>query len=158
MSLSSDLAALFQRDLTKLLQQLRACAEANVLWECPPGITNSCGNLILHLEGNLREYVGRLLGNVPYQRQRDEEFSRKDATLEAMAAGIEDLIRMVPSVIGQLSDVQLQAILPDNPLNAAISAQLFLIHLSGHLNYHLGQIDYLRRVLTREPAIPYAHL
>jgi Protein of unknown function (DUF664) len=158
MSIASDLAALFHRDLTRLLQQVHACAEQNILWECPPGIANSCGNLILHLEGNLREYVGRQFGNVPYRRMRDEEFARKDVPVAAMAAGIEDLIQMVPRVIGKLSEEELQAILPENPLNAPISAHQFLIHLNGHLNYHLGQIDYLRRLLTRGTAISYAAL
>jgi hypothetical protein len=158
MSTASELAALFERDLTRLLQQLHACASQNILWVCPPGIANSCGNLVLHLEGNLREYVGRQLGNVPYCRARDEEFSRKDVPIARMAAGIEDIILMVPGVISRLSDEQLQAAVPENPLNAPISARQFLIHLNGHLNYHLGQIDYLRRLLTGGTAIEYAHL
>lgn len=158
MSIATDLAELFYRDLTRLLQQLHAFAEEDMLWECAPGIVNSAGNLMLHLEGNLREYVCRLLGGVPYLRARDEEFTRKGISIPAMAARIEDIRRLVPRVIRQLSDGQLLAAFPENPLSSPLSTQRFLIHLSGHLNYHLGQIDYLRRLLTRGAAIEYASL
>ncbi len=62
MSISQDFAALFQRDLTRLHQQVLAFTEEKLLWECPPGIANCAGNLMLHLEGNLREFIGRMLG------------------------------------------------------------------------------------------------
>ena len=158
MSVAQDLAALFERDLTRLLQQLDAFAGKDVLWECPPGIANSSGNLILHLEGNLREYVCRLLGGLAYRRARDQEFSRKNVPVPELIAGIEEIRLLVPGIIGQLSDEQLQAVFPENPLGSPISVQRYLIHLHGHLNYHLGQIDYLRRFLTGDTAVAYATL
>jgi len=158
MSIAPDLAALFQRDLTRLLQQVQAFADDGVLWECPPGIANSCGNLILHLEGNLREYVGRVLGGVPYRRVREEEFTLKEVPIPVLIARIEDLISFVPSVVRQLSEDRLESVFPDSPMSSPISTRQFLIHLYGHLSYHLGQIDYLRRLLTRGAAIAYASL
>jgi hypothetical protein len=158
MSLADDLAALFYRDLTRVLQQVHAFGGQDVFWECAPGIANSSGNLVLHLEGNLREYVGRVLGNLPYRRVRDEEFGSRNVSLDAMIGRIEDVRRVVPEVIRQLSDVQLQSVFPGNPLGSAMSTQQFLIHLSGHLQYHLGQIDYQRRVLTGGGTIAYAGL
>jgi hypothetical protein len=158
MSIATELAALFQRDLTRLRQQLDAFAGQDLLWDCAPGIVNSSGNLMLHLEGNLREYVCRLLGKIPYQRTRDQEFSQKGISHDALAARIEELKKLVPGVIEKLTDVQLQAIFPENPLGTPLSTQQFLMSLYGHLNYHLGQIDYQRRVLTRDPAVNYATL
>lgn len=77
MSIAIELAALVRRDLTRLLQQLQAFPNEAALWQTVPGISNSAGNLVLHLDGNLREYVGRQLGGLPYQRQRNLEFSLK---------------------------------------------------------------------------------
>jgi hypothetical protein len=158
MSIGNDLAELFHRDLTRLLQQLHAFADNDVLWERAPGIVNSGGNLVLHLEGNLREYVCRLLGGLPYQRVREEEFTVKVASIPLMVARIEEIRQLVPRIIGRLSDDQLQAVFPENPLGSPLSTQQFLIHLNGHLNYHLGQIDYLRRLLTRGGSVEYAAL
>ena len=66
MTMTGDLVPLFRRDLTRLGQQIEAFSNDDVLWQTPPQFTNPPGNLILHLDGNLREYVGRQLGNVPY--------------------------------------------------------------------------------------------
>jgi len=157
-AISDELAALFHRDLTRLAQQLPAFTGQDVLWQCAPGITNSAGNLCLHVEGNLREFVGRLIGGLSYHRTRDQEFAANGVPLAELAARVEDLRSMVPSVISQLSDAQMQARVPGDPLGSPVSTQQFLIHLHGHLNYHLGQIDYLRRMLTRGPAVEYAQL
>ena len=148
MAITEELAELFRRDLTKLLQQLRAFTDEDAIWQCPAGIPNSAGNLVLHLEGNLREYIGRLLGGIPYCRTRDLEFSAKGVPAVEMAARIEEVRGFVPRVIEGLSAAQLDARFPEDPLGEPLSTRQFLIHLYGHLNYHLGQINYLRRMLA----------
>ena len=78
MSVASSLAHLFARDLARLAQEVDAFPDDVFLWEVPAGITNPVGNLILHLEGNLREYIGRQLAGVPYLRDRPREFSLRE--------------------------------------------------------------------------------
>jgi hypothetical protein len=158
MGISSDLAPLFQRDLTRLVQQLQAFPSEDILWKSAPGISNTAGNLVLHLEGNLREYIGRQLGNLPYRRERDQEFARKEVPVADLISRTEDLGRIIPAVIAELSDHQLQATYPEKVLGRELSTQQFLIHLHGHFNYHLGQIDYLRRILTEGATVQYAGL
>jgi hypothetical protein len=158
MTIADELAALFRRDLTRLAQQLPAFTDHSAVWQCVPGIGNSSRNLILHLEGNLREYVGRILGSYPYRRARDEEFAAFGIPLAELATRIEDIRRLVPAVIGRMSDAQMEATFPDDPLGSPISTRQFLVSLHGHLNYHLGQIDYLRRILTHGSAIEYTQL
>jgi hypothetical protein len=158
MSFGTELAALFQRDLTRLLQQLETFRGTSTLWQVIPGIENSAGNLTLHLEGNLREYIGRQLGGISYQRQRDLEFSNKGISAEELIARIEDVLVKIPPTLASLTDAQLEAIYPENVLKKELTTRQYLIHTNGHLNYHLGQIDYLRRVLTAGSAVPYATL
>ena len=77
MNVSSELAAIFKRDLGRLRQEIEGFPEGDAIWQVAAGMNNSPGNLVLHLEGNLREYIGRQLGGVAYQRTRPKEFSEK---------------------------------------------------------------------------------
>ena len=146
MSTTSDLASLFSRDLTRLRKQIEAFPNDEALWQPLPGVINSAGNLALHIEGNLREYVGRRLGKLPYNRNRELEFSLRGMSRDEVGARIAEL-RSIPSVIQELSSEQLEMEYPEVVLEVATTTQEFLIHLYGHLNWHLGQIDYLRRIL-----------
>jgi hypothetical protein len=152
MTMTSDLAFLFRRDLQRLKQQVEAFPNDELLWQTLPGVTNAAGNLALHIEGNLREYVGRHLGKRPYRRNRELEFSAKGMSRHELGTRIEELGRSIPDVIEQLSSEQMDIEYPEIVLQAATSTKQFLIHLYGHLNWHLGQIDYLRRLLIGSEA------
>jgi hypothetical protein len=155
---SDELAALFARDLTRLTPELRAFPDTASLWRVAPGVTNAAGTLALHLEGNLREYVGRLLGGIAYQRDRPLEFSARDVEQDELVRRIEMVREMVPRVIDGQPAAAFDAVYPEPFDGAPIVTRQFLIHLLGHLNYHLGQIDYLRRCTTGDGAISLARL
>lgn len=158
MTMAEGLAALYSRDLTRLLQELRAFPNDDSLWRHAPGVKNSAGNLVLHLEGNLREYIGRQMGHVPYNRARDLEFSLTGASLEELVRRMEQVKELVVQVVSQLSDDELARVHPELVLEKNTTAHDLLVHLHGHLNYHLGQIDYLRRILTEGSAVAFAGL
>jgi DinB superfamily len=158
MTIAGGLAALFSRDLTRLIQELHAFPSDGVLWQRAPGVKNSAGNLVLHLEGNLREYIGRQLGQVAYSRVRDQEFSLAGVSRDDLIRRMEQVRELVATVVSRLSDDDLAAIYPERVLDTELSSLDFLIHLHGHLNFHLGQIDYLRRILTEGSAVAFAGL
>jgi len=158
MSFTTDLATLFRRDLTRLGHQIEAFPNDETLWQTPSGVTNAAGNLALHIEGNLREFVGRQLGNLAYTRTRELEFSLRGLSRNDLSTRIAELRGSIPSVIEGLSLQQMESEYPEKVLAVAISTQMFLIHLYGHLNWHLGQIDYLRRIVTGDGAIKQAGL
>lgn len=158
MTMNRALAPLFRRDLTRLGQQIEAFPSDDLLWQTPPHFTNPPGNLVLHLEGNLREYVGRQLGNMPYARDRPLEFSTRGVSKQELIARVAELRQLIPSIIEKLSTEQMEKDHPEVVLEVAMSTAAFLIHLYGHLNWHLGQIDSLRRALTGGGAIPLAGL
>ena len=151
-STSTELAALYTRDLARLVRQLDALDDAH-LWQVLPGVTNSPGNLLLHLNGNLREFIGRQLGGVPYVRDRPREFGAKDVSRTAMQAQLVELGSLIPGVIERMTPARWEDLFPENVLGEPLTNRQFVAHLYGHLNYHLGQIDYLRRVLTGEGAL-----
>ena len=147
MSTSTELASLFSRDLNRLRKQIDSFHSDDALWQTLPGVINSVGNLALHLEGNLSEFVGRQLGELPYERKRDLEFSSKGLTKDAIKGRVEKLSHTIPGVIAGLSSQQLESDYPEVVFDDPMTTQEFLFHLYGHLNWHLGQIDYLRRML-----------
>jgi len=158
MSVSKNLAALFRRDLSRLTQQIEAFPNDGALWQTLPGATNSTGNLALHIEGNLREYVGRQLGKLPYTRERPREFTLNGIGREELRSRIAELVLSIPRIIEDLSPEEMATEYPEAVLGTPVSTQQFLIHLYGHLNWHLGQVDYLRRIITGGSAIVGARL
>jgi hypothetical protein len=158
MTIAGGLAALFSRDLTRLIQELQAFPTDATLWERAPGVKNSAGNLVLHLEGNLREYVGRQLGQVAYARARDQEFALAGISRDDLVQRMEHVKELVATVVSRLSESELATTYPEDVLGTALTSHAFLVHLHGHLNFHLGQIDYLRRILTEGSAVAFAGL
>lgn len=156
--MARELSELFRRDLARLIQELQAFPEGDAIWQKLPGVDNSAGNLTLHLEGNLREFIGRQLGQVPYARQRNLEFTLNDMSPRDLIVRIEDVRDVIPPVIARLSAGQLDALFPEKAFGAPISTQQFLLSLYGHFSYHLGQIDYLRRILTEGGSVQFVAL
>jgi len=117
-----------------------------------PGIPNPAGNLLLHLEGNLREYIGRQLGHVSYGRNRPQEFKANNISIQELLRGVTELKALIPSIIESLSQEAMESEYPEIVLGKALSTHAFLISRYGHLNWHLGQLDYLRRILAGEGA------
>ena len=149
-STATDLAFLFSRDLTRLGKQIEAFPNDEALWQSLPGVLNPAGNLALHIEGNLREFVGRQLGKLPYKRNRELEFSLRGMSRQEIGARIGELKQSIPAVIHELSAEQMEMEYPEVVLEVATTTRQFLIHLYGHLNWHLGQVDYLRRILAAD--------
>jgi hypothetical protein len=142
------LKSLFDRDLNKLKSEILAYKNENVIWDTEKNISNSAGNLCLHLVGNLNAFIGAELGNTGYIRQRDLEFSLKDVPRDELIQEIDDTILMLNKVFDGLSEEVLQKEYPKLIFDNYISTEYFLIHLSTHLTYHLGQINYHRRLLN----------
>jgi hypothetical protein len=156
--LSNELSVLFARDIARLIQELTAFPDTASLWKTAPGVTNAAGTLALHLEGGLRHFVGWHLGKIDYRRDRPLEFSARGVEQAELIARLERLKEMVPRVVAGLSESELDADFPEVVLDKPLPTRQWLIHLNGHLNYHLGQIDYLRRFVTGSGAIELAGL
>lgn len=151
--LATELSTLFARDLSKLRRGLEAFPDTASLWTTAPDVTNAAGTLALHLEGNLREYIGRQLGGIDYTRDRPLEFNARGVEQGDLVARIGAVHDMIPRVVAGLTPEALDATYPEQVLGAPMSTRQFLIHLYGHLNYHLGQLDYLRRFATGDGAL-----
>ena len=156
--LATELAALYSRDLARLIQELRAFPDTASVWKTVPGVSNAAGTLALHLEGGLRHFIGLRLGKIDYTRDRPLEFSARGVERDELIARLEAVQASIPNVIAALNDAELDAIDPQNGTDKPLTTRQWLIHLYGHLSYHLGQVDYMRRVATGDGAIALAQL
>src|SRR4029078_4301838 len=117
------------RDLKRLAQELRAFPDTGALWMVAPGVSNAAGARALHLEGNLREYIGRQLGHLEYTRDRPREFSARGIPQQELLDRVGELREPIPPVIRGLAPEALAGAYPEPYNGAAISTQQFLVHL-----------------------------
>jgi uncharacterized damage-inducible protein DinB len=146
-TMTAALALILERDLEKLVKELEAFQQEENLWKTTGHITNTAGNLCLHLAGNLHTYIGAVLGNNDYVRNREAEFSLKDVPREELIRQVQQTKAVVAHTLASLPDEQLQQPYPQQVLGYETTTGFFLVHLTSHLSYHLGQINYLRRIL-----------
>ena len=147
MTLLLHVAAILDRDLRALRREVEAYSDERELWVRVPGITNVAGNLVLHLTGNLQYYIGTVLGRSGYVRDRPAEFARRDVPRA-------DLLREIEAARGAVKaalegPVDVEADFPESILGMRVRTGDYLIHLATHFAYHLGQLDYHRRVVTK---------
>ncbi len=145
--LNQTLKKLFNRDLHKLKTEIESYQNEANLWIIDQSIANSAGNLCLHLIGNLNTYIGAALGNSGYIRNRDLEFWLKDVPREELLIKIDDTLNIVNQTLDKITTEELEAEYPLLVLEGKTSTGYFLTHLATHLAYHLGQINYHRRLL-----------
>jgi hypothetical protein len=148
--LTQTIKQILLRDLLKLREEITLYNKEESIWVAVPNISNPAGNLVLHLVGNLNTYIGATLGNTGYVRQRDLEFSLKNVSRIDLLDKIDGTRKMIIAVLDTLDD----SILPKNyPLivfEKEMTTEFFLVHLTAHFSYHLGQINYHRRLIDKE--------
>lgn len=147
--LINSLQQIFTRDLTKLKEEMLSYNDEASIWKTETGISNCAGNLCLHLLGNLNTYIGAVIGETGYIRNRPEEFSATHIPREKLVKDIESTIVTVQQSLQQLPEDALQSVYPMQVFEKPLTYEQFLLHLSGHLMYHMGQINYHRRLLDR---------
>ncbi len=145
----TDLRLLIARDLRQLCNEIDAfTSEANI-WRTEGSVKNSAGNLCLHLCGNLRYFIGSVLGGGTYRRDREREFSASDVPKAELLQEVKRTMDTVDATLAGLSADVLKNPYPVKVLTEMITTGHFLLHLYGHLGYHLGQVNYIRRVLEK---------
>lgn len=145
--ITDTLRQLFARDLNQLQQEIELYEAEPLIWHVEKGIANSAGNLCLHLVGNLTTYISAELGGVPYARDRDAEFSLKGIARAELIRQITKTRDEVDQALSHLPASALPAEYPLQVLEARTTTEYLLIHLATHLTYHLGQVNYHRRLL-----------
>lgn len=145
--LNNILAKFYERDIRKLIEEVNLFRNEEDLWRPLGSVKNSGGNLVLHIIGGLNHHIGATLAKTGYVRDRDQEFSRKGVERKDLVAQLEKLIPVINDTLNALTPEQMEAEFPRFFDIEGTSTSYVLLQLSLHLNYHLGQVNYLRRIL-----------
>ena len=147
--LNKVLIGIYKRDLNKLKEELNAYSDEAAIWRVQDGISNSAGNLALHLIGNLNHFIGATLGNSGYVRDREKEFSLKNVPRSEMIHSIDNTIAVVELTLEKVTEADMDKQFP-LPINKDDNSTRFvLLNMLVHLGYHLGQINYHRRLVGK---------
>ncbi len=144
-----SLKSIFDRDIEKVKQELSLYQNEENIWKVKKNIKNSGGNLTLHLIGNLKHFIGAILGESGYVRNRDAEFTDKDVPVHDILRQLDEVKTVIHNTLSRLSSEDLEKKYPVNVFGYEMNTMYFLMHLIAHLNYHLGQINYHRRLLDK---------
>jgi len=136
------------RELRALRREVESYPSDADLWRIVPGIANPGGNLVLHLAGNLQYFVGNVLGHTGYVRNREAEFGDRDVPRAELIGELDQAIAAVETGLARLDEDDLAKPYPEPVGGVTSTTGAFLAHLATHLAYHLGQVDYHRRILT----------
>lgn len=139
---------LLQRELHTFAREIELFPEDEAVWRVVPGITNSAGNLAQHIVGNLHHFVGAILGQTGFVRNRDAEFGTKGRSRTELVRDLRDAAAMVARVFDGRTLADFPEVYPLEYNGMRLPTQVFLVHLEAHLAFHLGQAGYLRRMLT----------
>lgn len=145
--LAKILIEIYERDLAKLKTEIAAYSNEPNLWKIDGSILNSAGNLTLHICGNLQHFIGAVLGNSGYVRDRDLEFSRKHVPIAELLEEIDVTRDVVIKTLNNLDEGVFDQTYPVEVFGKPMTTGFFLVHLATHLNWHLGHINYHRRLL-----------
>ncbi len=143
--IASSFSEIILRDLEKFKEEIRLFPEER-LWSVQGDVKNSAGNLALHLAGNLKHFIGAVLGNSGFVREREKEFSDKNISKETLLAGLDETTAIIKKTLSELTNEQVMQIYPFDKFKEKATTLYALTHLTAHLNYHLGQVNYLRRM------------
>ena len=145
-----ELTAVICRELRAVERELDAYQAEDQVWLLPEGLPNSAGTLALHIEGNLRYFIGTVLGGDSYVRDRDAEFSKRGVSRAELVAGLREADKVVRETMAHLDPAKFNEPYPLPVLNRRLNTGDFLLHLATHLAYHTGQMDFHRRIVTRD--------
>jgi hypothetical protein len=148
MNPANDISMVLLRELEGFEREIMMFSDDSSPWLTLPGVSNSAGNLAMHVAGNLQHYVGAVLGGTGYVRDRELEFARRSGTRGMVIAELRRAADAVRSVLPQVNEAVLDSDFPEAVMGMHVRTQVFLIHLCAHAGFHLGQAGYLRRALT----------
>jgi len=146
--MKTSIIQLFDREIDRLATEIEQYQDEAALWIVTKNISNCAGNLCLHLVGNLNHFIGKHMGNTNYLRQRDLEFSTKDVPKATLLSEIANVKEIVMTSLSNFPEEKLQENYPIEKNGEILTNEFMLLHLLWHLSYHLGQINYHRRLLA----------
>jgi uncharacterized protein DUF1572 len=142
-----DYKQFFSKNLNNLKEDISAYGNEGDLWKLAGDIKNTPGNLCLHICGNLKHNIGAIIGKNGYVRNRDSEFARKNVPKSELLKEVDNTIEMISPVLSKLTDDDMKVEFPADAFSQGGTIALIILRVAAHMGYHLGQINYHRRLI-----------
>ena len=143
----NELITFFESDLNNLITEIGLYKNEENIWRIEKSISNSAGNLTMHLIGNLHTFIGKEIGKTNYVRNRELEFTQKKVPRIELINSINATLDMVKKSLLSITNEELKNDYPILKFSKVKTNEYLLVHLIKHLTYHLGQINYHRRLI-----------
>jgi uncharacterized damage-inducible protein DinB len=160
MSISADFKEQSIYRIKESHKRIIACLDLmdeSQIWLKPNTALNSMGNLVLHLCGNITQYIISTLVGAPDHRNRDAEFAATGGkTKEELKVMFDDVIEQSIQCISDVNDFDLSTIKKVQVYE--LTGVGIIIHVTEHLSYHTGQIAFLTKLLLEQDLGFYAGL
>ena len=142
------IATILLRELRAIERELNAYANEEQVWALPPGLPNSGGTLALHAAANLQHFIGTVLAGTSHVRDRDAEFNRRNVPRTELIEELRRAEDTIRATLPRTDQSTLDSVYPLPVANRRVTTSDFLLHLVAHLAYHVGQLDFHRRIVT----------
>lgn len=145
---------LFKESIPRIENCLSRLTDEQIWWR-PNENTNSIGNLVLHLCGNVRQWILSGIAQEPDLRRRSEEFSTTGPIPKNQL--LKQLTALEPEVRRVLAQVDADKLMQVQPVQIYEHTVLsMLVHVTEHFSYHTGQIAWITKYLTDQDLGFYA--
>jgi uncharacterized damage-inducible protein DinB len=158
------LSSAFLECSAKTLRQLGARIEtclsslnADQVWARGGENENAVGNLVLHLCGNVRQWIVSGAGGRPGSRDRDSEFSAKGGIpVTELAGRLQAVVQEAVAVLGEVTAERLGERIVVQEYDVTVLEAIY--HVVEHFSMHTGQIIFINKMLTGSDLGFYRHL
>lgn len=145
---TKTLQQLYNFEIENLAKEISLYSTNENLWITKENISNSGGNLALHIIGNLNHFIGATLLQTDYVRNREAEFADKNISKDILIEQLKNAQEIVNQAFGKMTEEDLLKTYPYDFMGSN-SAGFYITRFLCHLSYHLGQINYHRRLLDK---------
>ncbi len=141
-----EVAAEYMGDFLRRIEGVVALLSEEQVWWRPNTVTNSVGNNLLHLQGNMSQWVIAGLGGMPYERHRSAEFSTTGGLArDELLRELREVVRRCQAVVRSLGSAEL--LKPRKIQGRDTDGTHAVIHVVEHMSYHTGQIVHIAKEL-----------
>lgn len=146
--ITSVLIDLYTREIDKLKNEVLNFESDEQLWKTPEPQITPAGNTCLYLAGTLQHYIGNIMGDSGYIRNKEAEMKARNVPRERLLEEIDNTKQVVIDTLEQISKTELQKVFPTNEFEEPITTEFYLIHLLKNVGFHVGQISVLRQLAS----------
>lgn len=148
--ITTVLIDLYSREIERLKTEITAFEADELLWKQPDAQIPAAGNTCLFIAGTLQHFIGNMIGDSGYIRNKEAEMKARNLSRERLIEEVDNTKRVVVDTLEQVTKADLQKVFPTKEFEEDVTTEYYLIHLLKNLSFHIGQIAILRSLVSEK--------